>query len=133
MQATLKLKLLKPNLKPIHRKEKGYYKELKLLYIFNDSIYEAATIRLYRTLNKYYACFWLYNTHSTFEQRQCSGSGEAGGYGYCKESCAINNAIKYSGIILDSEVTSQRQAEEALLAIGDALGVRGCYISISHA
>lgn len=91
------------------------------------------------------ACLWVdlnYNKKpENFEYGYTSGQGSAGGYGYCKESAAIDDAINSAGIELygtqyhtnsDEKVDFKKRArvngtgldcaEKALLAIAYAAG-----------
>lgn len=56
-----------------------------------------------------------------------SGRGSAGGGGYHKESAALGEAIRSAGIELDQAIDGcgDRAMDEALEAIGRALGYRG--------
>jgi hypothetical protein len=50
-----------------------------------------------------------------------SGSGNAGGYGYHKQSAALHEAIGSAGITLSRSVSGTGECEEALLAIAKAM------------
>ena len=56
-----------------------------------------------------------------------SGRGSAGGYGYHKESAALDDALRSAGVTLDQSISGvgERAMEDALVAIGRALGYRG--------
>lgn len=61
-----------------------------------------------------YCCIWVGG-----DEIYTSGSGKAGGYGYCKESAAIGAAIESAGFDLSEGVAGRgtREAEKALLAV----------------
>jgi hypothetical protein len=52
-----------------------------------------------------------------------SGHGQAGGYGYCKVSAAIDNAFRSAGVELNKSISGvgTRAVESAIVAIGKYL------------
>jgi len=68
-----------------------------------------------------YACIWC-NT----PDRWFSGKGNAGGYGYCKQSAAADSAIRDAGIVLEKSIAGVGESaiREALAAITRKLGYR---------
>jgi hypothetical protein len=89
------------------------------------------TCRVYmgrsRNSSTVYASVWLYG-------KDCygSGSGQAGGYGYHKESAAINDALQSAGIVLSSSVHGTGEHEDALKATARALGYTGELLVITN-
>lgn len=73
-----------------------------------------------RNAETVYASIW------TFGPKWLSGTGKAGGWGYCKTSAAINEAIRSAGIKLDKGIHGAgiERAMEAMTAIARALGFR---------
>jgi len=69
-----------------------------------------------------YACVWVHGNGYSL-----SGRGKASGYGYHKESVAIDEAIVSAGIKLSESINGAGDAaiEEALIAITRALGYKG--------
>lgn len=97
----------------------------------DGQLVECVTVRVYmgrsRSASVVYATVWLRGTvHG-------SGSGSAGGGGYCKQSAAIASAISSCGVTLSEEVAGcgMSRAQDALLAIAEAMGYTGCIV-ISH-
>lgn len=71
----------------------GFYKEISIL---NCKGQAPCRFRFYDTGQTIHCIAWLSgNEHYT------SGYGKAGGYGYCKESAAMESAIIDSGIKMD--------------------------------
>lgn len=118
---------LKSNLKTAHRKEKHFFKQLTLLHIADGEIREIAQLRFYQPKYDCYACFWI-------NSKGASGSGRAGGGGYCKQSASAAYAINSAGIELSEAIDGRgiQAVESALLAIGEALGLKGCKVLTSH-
>lgn len=60
-----------------------------------------------------------------------SGRGQAGGYGYHKQSQAIENAITSAGIKLDKQIggVGDSAIREALLSIGKAFGYNKLHLT----
>ena len=116
-----------------HRKEKHFFKELKLLAIQNKEIIEIASLRFYQPKYNIYACLWL-NSSANYGC-YTSGSGVARGGGYCKQSASAAYAIENAGFEL-SEVIDGRgiqAVEDALIAIGLFLGFKRLKVVTSHA
>lgn len=80
-------------IKNSHRKENKFYRSYKVGYTAKDHNGALQFIRVldvcvYWTESTCYACVWyMYNGVHT------SASAKAGGYGYCKESSAVNSAL----------------------------------------
>ena len=69
-----------------------------------------------------YASVWI-----SGKGRYCSGTGKASGYGYCKTSEAIAEAIESAGIDIGCRIggTGMRSVNDALIAIAKSMGYRG--------
>lgn len=86
---------------------------------------ELVTVRCWmgrsRSSSVVYASIWTF-------QPWTSGSGKAGGYGYCKKSAAVGDAIQSAGIRLDQDINGRGESSirEALKAIADEM----CYSNI---
>ncbi len=102
----------------------GDKKELiKTFNLITDELKEIITVRCYMgrsaSASTVYASIWINapGYHS-------SGRGNAGGYGYHKESAAISAAIESAGITLDQSIegVGNTAIEDALKAIAAALG-----------
>jgi len=85
------------------------------------------TLRLYMgrssQASKVYACLWVHGRDGFHP----SGSGSAGGCGYCKQSFAAGNAIKSAGIELNKSVNGvgMPYVEDALKLIAKKAGYNG--------
>ncbi len=68
-----------------------------------------------------YAAAWI-NEGANYS----SGSGKAGGYGYCKHSAAIAAALRSAGVKLNKDISGvgESAVRDALAAIARALGFR---------
>lgn len=117
-----------------HRKEKGgFHKEFALVipseYRPNETN-ALATLRIYWPGTVCYACLWI-NT----EPVHTSGSGSAGGYGYCKMSSAAGEAIANAGITLSKSIKGVGESAvcEAMHAIAAELGHPEALLHIAHA
>lgn len=82
---------------------------------------ELATVRCWmrrsRSASTVYASIWTY-------EPWVSGKGSAGGYGYCKKSAAVGDAIRSAGIELDQDINGRGESaiRDALRAIGEEMG-----------
>lgn len=72
-----------------------------------------------RNASKVYATLWVHG-----KGIYTSGTGNAGGYGYCKTSAAIDEAIRSAGFKLDRSVSGTGQHRDALEAVARSLGFR---------
>ncbi len=95
----------------------------------DDGLKNIITVRCYMgrsaSASTVYASIWVHST-----DYQTGGTGKAGGYGYHKQSAAISEAIKSSGITLDKDIygVGDSAIEDALEAIAQALGFDDCLI-----
>jgi hypothetical protein len=119
-----------------HRKEKGgFHAEYAAIvpddYEHNTSKCKSpVTIRLYWPGSVCYACIWVNG-----EAIHTSGSGSAGGGGYCKASAAAGEAIRNAGFTLQSRIdgVGTNAIEQAVLAIAAAVGYPEAMLHTSHA
>lgn len=117
-----------------HRRESaGLHKEFSMLIPSEYRPGEAqavATLRLYWPGTVCYACLWVNS-----EAVRTSGSGTAGGYGYCKASAAAGNAISNAGFTLDRSINGVGidAIREAMKAIAAEIGHPEALLHEAHA
>lgn len=73
-----------------HRKESSFRRQLSLVDL--DDGEEVVTVRFYGNGERNYCCAWTGRA-----AQHASGSGWAGGYGYHKDSAAMQSALKVAG------------------------------------
>lgn len=92
---------------------------------------EVVTCRVYmgrsRNSSSVWATVWI-NGRSYYG----SGSGQAGGYGYHKESAAVDTALAMAGVKLSRSVSGMGETQTALEATARALGYSGQLLFVSH-
>lgn len=104
------------------------------LVIHKGKIREVACCRSYmgksRTASVRYASIWI-NLKGGY---RTSGTGKAGGYGYCKRSAAVDEAIASAGVKLSQSIAGvgDMAIEEALKAIVRGCGYRGEPVIVFH-
>ncbi len=86
-------------------KNKETVNELQLVTVHKGEIVELATARFYMgrssSSSVVYCCLWVNAKHAkTGEYISVSGKGNAGGYGYHKESAALQGALTDAGVEL---------------------------------
>jgi hypothetical protein len=88
------------------------------------------TVRVYWPASTAYACVWLNLTDS-----YAVGKGKAGGYGYCKESAAIDDALRSAGIQLEHSIhgVGEQAVKGALVALAEFAGLTNYTVAIAHA
>lgn len=89
--------------------EKETIETLTLVVQKDDAtLCEVASVCIYmgrsRTASKVYASIWV---HCSERAIHTSGTGSAGGYGYCKQSAATAEAMKSAGIKLEQEISGR--------------------------
>jgi hypothetical protein len=96
------------------------------LIAFDDNQFkELATIRWYMgrssSASVVYCTIWV-TGHVVTDG--CSGSGHAGGGGYCKSSAAFEDALHKAGIKTDKGISGRGMTvvEDALIALGKHAG-----------
>ena len=121
-----------------HRKEDKLSKQFTVLvngrdYEGRPCLDELITLRIYWTNSRAYACIWIRGRKNEF---YASGSGFAGGYGYHKESAAMEEALESAGIVIDyrDSISGRGESamESALMAIARKLGYRKAHICKAH-
>jgi len=123
-----------------HRKENGgFHAEYAAIvpdnYEHNHSkCRNPVTLRLYWPGTVCYACLWV-GGKVEGEEIYTSGSGNAGGGGYCKASTAAGEAIRNAGFKLERRIdgVGESAIEEAVLAIAAAVGYPDAMLHVSHA
>ncbi len=92
---------------------------------------DVITCRIYmgrsRSSSIVYATVWLHG-----KEYHASGSGQAGGYGYNKESAAVDTALAMAGVKLSRSIHGTGETREALEATARALGYRGQLLTITN-
>lgn len=92
---------------------------------------EVVTCRVYmgrsRNSSSVWATVWLRGKNYFG-----SGSGQAGGYGYHKESAAVDTALQMAGVKLSRSVSGTGETQAALEATARALGYSGQLLFVSH-
>lgn len=105
-----------------------FYKEIAVIHSERGAV---ARFRFYCTGQTIHCISWVGN-----RDLYGSGYGKAGGYGYCKASAAMADAIDHAGIKLSKPVAGvgDTAMRDAAVAIGKMLtGCRKFYIHESHA
>ena len=121
------------------KEEHGLHKQYTLLdlsaapYVTPNGIPQypsAAIVRVYWPAQTAYACVWL-----SFKDSYSVGKGKAGGYGYCKESGAIDNALSSAGITLEHSIHGVGESAiwGALAAIAEFAKLSAWTVTVSHA
>lgn len=117
-----------------YRKEKhGLYRQYTLINLDSEGFLQGeqlAIVRVYWPREQAYACAWL-NTKDAY----AIGKGKAGGYGYCKESAAIDCALRDAGVQLEHSIhgVGQSAIKEALHAWARFVGLTNWTIVDAHA
>ena len=128
---------MKANLKNIHksnniakhRKEKGFNNQISIIDPKDGS--QIVIARFYWTDSRAYCCLWVHG-----DSVYGSGAGYAGGYGYHKESAALDSAISDAGIELSENISGVGDGamRDALVAIAKAAtGKRKVFTVRAHA
>ena len=88
------------------------------------------TVRVYWPASTAYACVWL-----NFADSYAVGKGKAGGYGYCKESAAIDEALRSAGIKLAHSIhgVGEQAIKGALVALAEFAGLTNYTVTVAHA
>lgn len=111
-----------------YRKESALYRQISILD--RDTGKEIVICRTYYPGTVAYCCLWI---HGPGEHG--SGAGKAGGYGYHKESAALQEAIGRAGIRLSEPIDGRGDSamDDALEAIARAVtGKRKFYMVRAH-
>lgn len=117
----------------MHRKESGFYRETAILDPSDGSAIVKA--RYYWPgrdgASNCYCCVWVHGDKS-----HGHGGGKAGGYGYHKESAALQAASSDAGVYLSEDIGGRgdRAMTDALEAVARAVtGKRKLFRHESHA
>lgn len=92
---------------------------------------QVVIVRLYVTGTQHHVCAWLYGNVT-----KGSGYGRAGGYGYCKTSAAVHDALEAAGVELSEPINGRglSKVREALEAVGKSLtGKRKMFFHTAYA
>ena len=96
-----------------HRKEDKFGYSFELCAVQGGKIKEIASLRIYNTASRNYACFWL-----NFQGVHCNGSAFAGGGGYHRPSAAAG-ALRKAGFKFSEGIDGRgdQAIRDALIAI----------------
>lgn len=116
-----------------YRKEKGFYRQISIICPRDGS--SIVTARFYWPgrdgASNCYACVWIWGGDS-----HGHGGGKAGGYGYHKESAALESALHNAGVYLSENIGGRGDSaiRDALTAVARAVtGRRRFFIIEAHA
>lgn len=109
------------------REEKHFYNGYKVVTIVNGEMVELVDARLGATDNCHYASVWLnvrycdnnyYNNYGS-----ARGAGKAGGWGYHRESAALESAFRRAGMKFDIGCGGQGETmmRDCLMCAGEYL------------
>ena len=110
-----------------HRKESTFRRQLSLVNLADGE--EVATIRFYGKGERSYCCAWFHKSG-----QYARGSGWAGGYGYHKDSAAMEFALNAAGWRFDKYFSGVGETGEhgALEAIARWLNIPRFVIISAH-
>lgn len=98
------------------------------MFVQTNRLKVIVTARWYQSAHKsahtVYCCVWVYGKDGT-EVGYRAGSGNAGGYGYCKRSAAFAEALSNAGLSTGFDNISgagMYAVEDAMKSIGNLLG-----------
>ena len=106
----------------------GFYKEIAIIDGSNGA---PCRFRFYNTGQTIHCIAWLSGKDS-----YGSGYGKAGGYGYCKESAAMEDAILSSGVSMNERwggMGDTKQREAAFSIAKKLTGKRKLVLHTAHA
>ncbi len=115
-----------------YRKEKtGLHAEYSALALDPESqtLRQVVTLRLYWPGSVCYAALWVNG-----KEVHTSGTGSAGGGGYCQASTAVHEAIVNAGFVLSESIDGQGTGKicDAVLAIAAAVGLPNARVHVAH-
>lgn len=133
----IKVKIINPQ-----ENAKNYSREKELVSAYSlvakkgRELSEAITVRVYmgksRSTSTVYASIWVRPGKDGKEW--ISGTGQAGGWGYCKESQAIADAITSAGIELYGDPYGSKETNERMRFGGTGLSrIEGILTAIAKA
>lgn len=113
-----------------YRKERGFYRQISILDPSDGS--DIITARFYWPGESVcYCCAWVHG-----DSVHGSGAGNAGGYGYHKESAALEYALRDAGIALSEDIDGRGDTamHDALESVARAVtGKRKFFTNIANA
>jgi len=124
-----------------YRKEKaGLYRQYTVLNLDRPDTdrhgvvgyAEPIIIRVYWPAQTAYACVWL---SGPIRNSYAMGKGKAGGCGYCKESAAVDAALRDAGYILEQSIHGAGHSAiiGAIKAVAEWIGLTNWTIVEAHA
>jgi hypothetical protein len=119
-----------------HRRENNFLNEFCLISFEKGEFKEVATLRVYGTNAKNYACLWIGGEFKGYAGYiSASGSGSAGGYGYHRPSAAAADAFKSAGVGLPFDISGRGESaiNDALNALAKHLKLKNYTIHYAHA
>jgi len=125
---------IKTGLKTSHRRENNFSSEYIVISRngMKKDVAQVAHCRFYWTESRCYCCVWI--SGGGKYPGYHSGSGWAGGGGYCKASAAASSAIRAAGYTLERSISGvgHDAIREALLAVCRYNGRKNLQIIDSH-
>lgn len=110
--------------------------ESRELIAFKDSEFKSLiTARWYmgksNTASKVYCALWVKIPNADWGSDFANGVGDAGGYGYCKQSSAYSAALSKAGIKCSEGISGRGMStvEDSMMALAKSLGYDHAYIS----
>ena len=110
------------------RVQHGFYKEIAVIH---DERTTPCRFRFYNTGQTIHCIAWISGSDS-----YGSGYGKAGGYGYCKESAAMEDALINAGIKMGEHwggMGDTKQREAAFAVAQKVTGKRKFFLHTAHA
>lgn len=110
-------------------KDKETHAIMHVIALTKKGPVQCITTRFYsgrsRNASVHYCSIWYYGN-----KQWGAGHGQAGGWGYHKDSAALDSAIRSAGIKLDKDISGVGNSamREALTAIANKLGYRKIFI-----
>ena len=116
------------------RKENNFHKSFSALIPaeYGQEMKAVVELRIYWPGSVAYAALWTFP--AVTEESARSGTGKAGGGGYCKLSAAAGTAIQNAGIDLASDIHGRGESavRDAVLAIAAAIGFPEARLFVAH-
>lgn len=128
MEILIAVEKLKSGIKSHHRKESKLSSGFKLLKInaSEKEVEQVLDVRFYWAGHTCYCCLW-----GSFKGELFDGSGKAGGYGYEKESAALDAALTSAGIMV-KDLSGTGQTKEAIDKIAKLMEIEFYHIVKYH-
>lgn len=125
---------VKTKFNPSHRMERGGLHQEYSALVPDDNpqreMRAIVTLRIYWPASVCYAALWVNG-----DEVHTSGTGSAGGGGYCKASAAASEAIESAGFTLSKNIhgVGTSAIREAVLALAEAAGYPDARLHVAHA